>query len=454
MEKNSFQKVYEKIEVPQEDVLKAIQNGMIQASFEEPKTKKSTKTAVWSTAAAAAILVSSSFISPSMSHVMADVPLLGKVYETFNDAIGRSLQSQELITELNKTASSKGIDVTMTNAYYDGAVVGVTFHVKGDVNTNEGGKLVGFYEIFDGDGGISDSKELVHMEPEADGYIGHIQLSYPESELPSEATFPLEFKTIGGKEGSWRFDVPIDQLPYETVTIDKESSEEFSDVKIHFDSILFGQASTAINYTATFPKQGKHDQVRLQVYDDKGDELNISMDGIDLKTIEANGYMIVKGRSIIPQSVKGESKYLEVHPKVAITEQDQFVSLNASTPVEMKAVRQNLAAAIEEITVDDTSVSVDFQVNNGDEMDWNFGFFKDFARNDVNLVKETEKEQYMEPIQHTVKTIDKDELRFRSTFDIRHLDGFHLNNYVIRVNLGSLSANIPVELDKIKIELN
>ncbi|KOP81292.1 DUF4179 domain-containing protein [Cytobacillus solani] len=454
MEKNSFQEVYEKIEVPQEDVLKAIQNGMNRASFDVPKTKRNTKIVVWSTVAAAAILVSSSFISPSMSHVMANVPLLGKIYETFNDAIGRSLQSQELITELNKTASSKGIDVTITNAYYDGAVVGVTFNVKGNLNTEESGKVVGFYEIFDGDEGISDSKELVHMEPTDDGYIGHIQLSYPESELPQEATFPLEFKTIGGKEGSWRFDVPINQLPYETVTIDKESSEEFSGVKVHFDSILFGQASTAINYTATFPIQGKHDQVRLEVYDDKGDEINISMDGIDLKTIEENDHIIVKGRSIIPQSVKGETKYLEVHPKVAINEQDQFVSLNASTPVEIKADRQNLAVTIEKITVNDHSLGVDFQVNYGDEMGRSFGFFKDFARNDVLFVKETEKDIYMEPMQHAVKTIHKDELRFRSTFDIRKLDGFNLNNYVIRVNLGSLRANIPVELDKVKMDVN
>ncbi|MFE8696016.1 DUF4179 domain-containing protein [Cytobacillus sp. FJAT-53684] len=454
MEKHSFQEVYEKIEVPKADVLKAIQNGMNQASFDAPKTKKNTKTVVWSTVAAAAIFVSSSFISPSMSHVMADVPLLGKVYESFNDAIGRSLQSQELITELNKTASSKGIDVSITNAYYDGAVVGVTFNVKGKMKKEESGQVVGFYEIFDGDGGISDSKELVHMEATDDGYIGHIQLSYPESELPSETTFPLEFKTIGGKDGSWRFDVPINQLPYDTVTIDQESSEEFSDVKVHFDSIIFGQASTAINYTATFPIQGKHDQVRLEVYDDKGDEINISMDGIDLETIKDNDHIIVKGRSIIPQSVKGETKYVEVHPKVAINEQDQFVSLNASTPVEIKADRQNLAVTIEGITVDDNRVGFDFQVNNGDEMDWNFGFFKDFARNYVILVKETEKEIYIEPIQHTVKTIHKDELRFRSTFDIRKLNDFDLNNYVIRVNMGSLSANIPVELDKVKIALN
>ncbi|MCC5803857.1 DUF4179 domain-containing protein [Rossellomorea vietnamensis] len=451
MEKNSFQKAYEKIEVPQEDVLKAIQKGRNRADSEPHKTKK--KTAVWSSVAAATLFVSSSFLSPSLSHVMADVPLLGKVYETFNDSVGRSLQSQELITELNQTASSKGIDVSITNAYYDGAVVGVTFKAEGKMNTEENGQVAGFYEIFDGNEGISDSKEYVYMEPADDGYIGHIQLSYPKSELPSDTTFPLEFKTIGGQEGSWRFDVPIKQLPYETVTLDQERSDELSDVNVHFDSIILGKASTAINYTATFPAQGKHDQVRLEVYDDKGNEMNLSMDGIDLETTKNGDQYIVKGRSIIPQSVKGETKYLEIHPKVALNIKDQFVPLNASTPVEVKAARQNLSVTIEDITVDDDTLAVDFQVNNGDKMNQDFSFFKDFAQHNVILVKETEKEIYEEPIKHSVKTIQKDELRFRSTFDISHLDDFSLNNYVLRVELGQLSANIPVELDEVKIDI-
>ncbi|PFG04546.1 DUF4179 domain-containing protein [Bacillus sp. es.034] len=452
MEKNSFQEAYEKIEVPQEDVLKSIQNGMNRAESEPHKTKK--KTAIWSSVAAASLLVSSSFLSPSLSHVMADVPLLGKVYETFNDSVGRSLQSKELISELNQTASSKGIDVSITNAYYDGAVVGVTFKANGKMNTEEKtGEVAGFYEIFDGDQGISDSKELVHMEKTDDGYIGHLQLSYPKSELPSDTTIPLEFKTIGGKEGNWRFDVPIKQLPYETLTLDKNSSENLSGVNVHFDSIILGKASTAINYTATFPAQGKHDQVRLEVYDDKGNEMNLSMDGIDLETTKNGDQYMVKGRSILPQSVQGKTKYLEIHPKVALNETDQYVPLNASTPIQVKAARQNLAVTIENITVDDQTLAVDFQWNNGDAMNKDFSFFKDFAQNNISLVKEAEKEIYEEPIKHSVKTTQKDELRFRSTFDISKIDGFSLNNYVLRAELGSLSANIPVELDEVKIDL-
>lgn len=286
--------------------------------------------------AAAVLFISSSFISPSLSHVMAEVPLLGNVYTAFNDAVGRNLQAQELITELNQTSSYKGIDVSATSAYYDRAVIGVTFSVKGNLRTEEDGRVQGFYEIFDGNDGISDSKELVYMEPIENGYTGHIQLSYPKTELPPEATFPLEFKRIGDKEGSWRFDVPITQLPYETVNVDKRSEKENAEINVHFDSITEGKASTAINYTATFPIQEKHNQVRLEVYDDQGKEVFISTDGIDLETNAKSDRIIVKGRSIIPQSIKGKTNYIKIYPKVALTGEDP------NEPLELKPIKIGL----------------------------------------------------------------------------------------------------------------
>ncbi|CAH0344640.1 DUF4179 domain-containing protein [Bacillus sp. CECT 9360] len=416
--------------------------------------KKNPRPFVISAVLAATIFISSSFISPTISSVMADVPLLGKIYLSFNDLVGRNLESQKLITTLNETSTSKGIDVSITSAYYDGAIIGVTFNVKGDLKTEKNGNVFGFYEIFDGKEGISDSKEVVYMKPSKNGFVGHIQLSYPKTELPSNTTFPLEFKMVGDKKGSWRFDVPISQLPYETETIDKQIIQENAGVKVKFDSIIVGKASTAINYTATFLIEGKQDQVRLEAYDDTSNEINISQDGIDLETTKEKDKIIVKGRSIIPESLKGKTSYIEVHPKVALSQPDQFVSLNQPTPIEIKANRQRLSVEVENITVKDKSVTVDFQVNNGDKRNWNFMFFKDFARNDITLVKESEKEIYKEPIKHSVETVKKDDLRFRSTFDISKLDDFSQSKYILRVNMGILSANIPVELEKVKIDIN
>lgn len=453
MKRKYFQEVYKEIDVPKEDVLAAIKAGRKRAGHGGKHSRKIAKKVVWSTVAAATLFVSSSFISPSLSHVMAGVPVIGNVYTAFNDTVGRSLQSQDLITALEQTSSYKGVDVSVNNAYYDGAVVGVTFSVQGNVKTDENGSVEGFYEIFDGNEEISDSKELVHMEPAENGYVGHIQLSYPEAELPSETTFPLEFKRIGGKEGSWRFDVPIEQLPYNTVKVDKGTNDENTGVNVHFDSIIEGEASTAINYTATSPK-GKHDSVELEVYDDQGNELNVSKGGIGLGSVEENNRIIFKERGIIPQSVNGETSYIEIVPKVRLDETDHFINLDQPTPVKVKADRQDLAVEIEDIIVKDKTVTFDYQINNGNNLDKHISFYEDFARNEVTLVKASEKDIYKKSIKHSVNLKDKNKLTFSSTFDVSEIKDFSKENYVLRVSMGSLSSNIPVELEKVKIDLN
>ncbi|MGP4062946.1 DUF4179 domain-containing protein [Halobacillus sp. H74] len=454
MKEKLFQEKYEEIEVPKEDVNEAIRKGIRKVNEDsEPKKKVSpTRKLIISTAAALTFL-SSSFIVPSVSHVMADVPLVGQIYTGFNDLVGRNLASQQLITKLNETASHGGIDVTVTSAYYDGGVIGVTFDVTGDVNPNQRGKLTGLYEIFNGEKIISDSRELVHMEQTDNGFMGQIQLYYPGEKLPDDTTFPLEFLKIGGKEGVWKFDVPIKQLPNETINVDKESSNEQANVMVHFDSIIAGKASTAIDYTTTFPDESENDQVQLEVYDDYGERVNISMDGIDLEKIKENNQVIVKGRSIIPQELKGRTDYIKIYPKVALQTEDKFVKLNQKTPVKISSPRQDHTINLENITTKDNKVVIDFQINEGKEKDEKLHFYKDIARNEVTLVKESEKEIYKKPIDHSIKVLNEDDLQFSSTFDLSSLGEFNSNDYVIRISLSNLSANIPVELDPVKFEL-
>ncbi|WP_341302870.1 DUF4179 domain-containing protein [Lysinibacillus sp. FSL H8-0500] len=448
MEKKPFQVEYEKIEVPQEEVLQAIQTGINRATATK-SVKKRLKP--YLLAATAALFITASFISPSISYVMAEVPFIGKVYENVNDLVGRNLASQQLITQLNETASNQGIDISIKSAYYDGAVMGVTFYITGDVQTEADGRLIGFYKLFDGKEEIADSKELVYLDPTEGGYVGHIRLYYPKTELPPNATFPLEFKRIGTKEGAWKFDVPIQQLPYKTIQLQQKSSAIDTDVSVLFDAIIQGQASTAINYTATFPREGKHDQVRLEIFDDKGRQLPLLADGIDLETSKDQHFITVQGRTIIPQPLAEVTSYLTISPKVAVYEKDRFITLEQPTPIHIDSARQKLGVTVEKITLKDEKLTIDFHFNSEHK---DFILFENFARNNVELVEESEKKVYKKLIKHTTKAIDKDNLRFRSTFNIGTIHDFSTDNYVLRVNFNTLHANIPVELDTVKVDLN
>lgn len=140
--------------------------------------------------------------------------------------------------------------------------------------------------------------------------------------------------------------------------------------------------------------EDKHDQVRLEAYDDKGKEVNISNDGIDLETIEENNKIIVKGRSIIPKSLKEETSYLEVYPKVALTELDHFIQFSDVTPLQVRAARQDFVVGMKKINTKDKTVTYDFRINNGNNMNQDFTFYHNFARNEVTLVKESEEDIY------------------------------------------------------------
>lgn len=113
---------------------------------------------------------------------------------------------------------------------------------------------------------------------------------------------------------------------------------------------------------------------------------------------------------------------------MALSEPDYFIKLDDATPIKINTARQDLAVEIENIAIKDKIVTFDFQINNGNYMNQDFLFFNDFARNDVTLVKESEKDIYKEALKHSVEVINKDNLRLRNTFDISKINDFNIKD--------------------------
>ncbi|MBT2683331.1 DUF4179 domain-containing protein [Bacillus sp. ISL-37] len=312
MEKKMFHESVNHIEVPEDDVLKAIKAGVSKGNKIKAKQKPRFKVIGASIAAAAVLFVASGFMVPSVGKVMADIPFLAKLYE--HDKVAGNLASQQLITELNEKAAFDGINVRVTEAYYDGAIIGVTFDVKGEVKGNED-EIYAFYEIFDRDPNIEETMELVKLLPIEGGYKGHIQLSYPRAELPAETTLPFNIIGIGeindnwkDEQGKWNFDVPISQLPFETVALGQ--ARELGDYKITFEKLITGKSSTAIEYILSYPEAGQ--RVMLGLFDDKGKQIiGGTSDGKLEKKIE-DGTVTEKRRITIP--MVPDSDFIEVQP--------------------------------------------------------------------------------------------------------------------------------------------
>lgn len=442
MKEKLFREEAENIKVPKDDVLKAIHLGMEKGDRIKGKHPRFRKHMYFITAAAITLL-STTLLVPSISHVLAEAPIVGGIYEKFNDVVGRNLESQKLITQLNEKATNRGIDVSITRSYFDGAVVGVTFDVEGKSKKDQNGNLIAFYEIFNGDERVSETKEITYLTETKSGWTGHIQISYPYSELPSDSTLPLTFMSFGEKEGSWKFDVPIKQLPYEKVALNKNSVSSIQDIKVQFDTLIKGNSSAAIDYSFRLP--GDKDYLSLEILDDKQELVYETSNEI----LEDQ-----KGRLTFLKDISAESKYIIVKPEIRFHEEDQFISLNHSTPIEINSERQELSVLMEQMIVEGNQFLIDFQVNSGNREGREFMLFQDFARTDVTLVKDSRKDIYEESIEHKIKVLDKKSLRFRSTFNLKNLNDFNPDDYVVRVRLGSLTSNLPLELDPVRIDLN
>lgn len=313
MEKKIFLESVDQIQVPEEDVMNAIKAGVRKGSRMKPKRRPLIKTAAVS-AAAAALFISSGFLFPSVASVMAEIPFLAKLYE--HDKVAENLASQQLITELNEKAAFGGIEVTVTEAYYDGAMIGITFDVKGEVSGDQD-EVYAFYEIFNRDPNIQETMELVKLVPDGDGYKGHIQLSYPRPELSAETTLPFTIIGIGeiedswkDEQGKWNFDVPISQLPFETVALDQAT--ELGQHKIAFEKLIKGTSSTAIEYTLSYPEGSQ--KVRFELFDGNGEQIIGGTSDAKLDKKIEHGTVTEKRRITIP--LVPSLDFIEVRPEL------------------------------------------------------------------------------------------------------------------------------------------
>ena len=319
MGKSDFRKVYEAIDVPEFELKQAIRQGIQEANA--PK-----KVFRWSSigiyvGVTCSLIIGTFFISP-ISEVLANVPVIGSFYSRFNDLIGKELEEKTLITELHQEAKDNGFTVTISDAYFDGGAIGIRFEINGDIQSNHSGDFTTMYEIFKGDSAITETTEIAYLEKTNTGYQGHLTLYYPAIQITDNFKVPLEFKQIGEQVGSWQFNIPVKQLPYRTIELKEKQENDTEQITLEFTSAFVGQASVTINYTATFLNAMRNNQVRLEFYDENGQQLDDIVNGIRLKEEIVDENVVIQGRAMILFPIAETSSFIKVVPKVAMEGHD------------------------------------------------------------------------------------------------------------------------------------
>lgn len=270
------------IEVPTDEVFQAIQLGIEQAQQLEIKAKRTkvTKRMTNFTSVAAALFLASGFIFTPISNVLAQVPLIGGIYEKYQMSIGEQIAHEQLLTEMSLIANDQDIQVEVTSVFYDTAYVGITFKATGAVTNTIGGDKApeaGFtYEMFDGKDMSTWGGALGSLTKTENGYTGALILDVPANVTEDVISFPITFTHMAGVRGEWSFDLAVEKLPFKQQIINQQVTSKNRELSITFDEIQIGQTNARISYTANFESTIEGQTYTFEAYNIHGEKINFN----------------------------------------------------------------------------------------------------------------------------------------------------------------------------------
>jgi hypothetical protein len=466
-----FHKEISEIDFPKNEVFDAIERAIEKGRKETPQKRKSKLKVIGtiSSVAASAFLTSGLIFAP-ITNVLAAVPLIGSIYEKFSLQIGNELLESNLITQLNKKAASNGVNLTITSAYYDGNVIGITFKAQGEKlsfdKQGDEGPVSGYnFHLFDGNEQKQWSSSMTQLEKTEDEYVAAIEFYNPKANLLKNYTLPITFSHIAGVNGNWKFDIPVKQIPSETINIQAKSIlNNDKDYSLQMESIIKGKATTLLKYKTTFPLVGKNDEFYLTVYDDNGNELSKNSADV-LSTHESNGVIVKDIRELFISKIKDNTKYLTIEPGIRKDEPDTIISLDNSTPFVVDSNRFDYKIQVNNIEQNGNQIILDYHIQNVNTKDIrkdNIQNFADFITlinsEDIQKVENGEYDigkmlEYMIRSNQATKIKDGN-LHFQSIFTIENTNGYNISDFSLMVPFGSLSMNEPIKMEPIKIDLN
>ena len=468
MDNKEVKSAIDKIVVPKEKVFKAIDKGL-KMSGQGRKTKK--KKVLTCSAAAVALIgitVTSGFINPTMNKVLANAPLIGGIFQEFDDSMGLKLANQNAVTELNQSLTKNGITVKLTSAYFDGNVVSITGFVDEGVENghNEKGEVsfdVNFeHNKGDNDTWLNGSRDVRKVKG---GYNFQWKMEYPYKTINENFTLPITIHNINGIKGEWNFDIPIQQEKNSRLAIMQEQGYPEDNVKIWIKEIHTAKASSSLIYE-TVEKYKGDDIYLLKAIDNKGKVYRFGNRTSLEESVKEDGYHSTVRTEMT--KLNSDITSLTFYPRLSAADPkvQQLLNIKSFT---LKSTRFNLGLQVNAVTQKGGKLVIDYQltglpknlskgkleiINNN----LKYGFWlvdKEYLTN-IDLENPWPPKNHSIPF-NKVKMIDKATAHFQSTFDLNgeeRIENFKLENtmllfdfstFVPAKDLQPFTVDLPVE---------
>jgi hypothetical protein len=457
MDNKKFNRAVEQIPVPKEKVFSAISKGVNKDIKRGKRKKKKVLAGVVAAAALLGITVVSGFVSPQINKVLANTPLIGGIFQEFNDSMGVELANQNAVTELNQSMTKNQVTVKLSSAYFDGNVVSITGFVDEGVEKGKNEiREVSFdvnFEDYEGDNdpwlnGMS--KDIKKVE---NGYNFQWKMNYPYKTFKKSSTLPITIHTINGIKGEWNFDIPIQQKESRTLAFDHKQGYLEDKVTILIKEIISAKASSSLIYETV--QKYKSDDIRLtKAIDEKGNVYRFG-NGTSLDESEQeDGYHTTTRIEMtrLKPAVKSLTFYPQIH--VADLKVEQLLDKKMFT---LKSERLKLGLQVNNIVQKDNKLVVDYQFTgiSGGLSKHQLELFEnnlqyEFLLVDKEYIDSIDPENPVPSENHSirmneVKTIDKKKAHFQSTFDLNgdeRIKNFKLENIILQFDFSNF---VPAE---------
>ncbi|WNC13569.1 DUF4179 domain-containing protein [Brevibacillus brevis] len=237
------------------------------------------------------LLIGTGFVSPTMAHMLRNLPFVGSIIGFIGDSGIREANQQGLATRLEQMATDQGITVALKEAYYDRLNLSVGFTVTFPPNETRyphiekvsyslGGQTI--TRTFTEE--QAKNSYLLHWRhAEGNTYYGTFQPFFTEP-LPEELPLKLKLEKMGGVEGEWQFDIPLSRKPADEFTkvTEPKVSGQSGDYTISVKQVIRAPSATRI----VFGVQAEKDSLSL-TEDDKVNQ--IMMLSNDIRVFDSKG---------------------------------------------------------------------------------------------------------------------------------------------------------------------
>jgi hypothetical protein len=468
MDNKEIKSAIDQIAVPKEKVFDAINKGLNKTEH-GGKARRKKVLAATATATAAALLgitFASGFVSPAMNKVLANTPLLGGIFQEFNDRTGVELANEDAVTELNQSLTKNGVTVKLTSAYFDGTVVSITGFVDEDVDKggNEKGE-VSFDVNFEGYRGDHDPwlhGKSNNIKKVGNGYNFQWKMAYPYKSFKENSTLPITIHNINGIKGEWNFNIPIQQEKNSTLAINTEQAYPEDEVKIRIKEILTAKATSSLIYETV--ERYKSDDIYIQkAVDNKGNVYRFENPTYLEESKKEDGYHSTVRTEMA--KLKSDITSLTFYPHLSAAE-PKVQQLLSSKSFTLESTRFDLGLQVNDVTQTGGKLVIDYQITGLpknlskeklETINHNLEYL--FWLVDKDYLKKIDPENPWPPKNHgipinKVKMIDKATAHFQSTFDLNgeeRIEDFKLENTML---LFDFSTFVPSkELQPITVQL-